>query len=170
MKNNDTLIISAYTCCGKTYACGHYNGQLTVLDCDSSRFSKKSDKEPLPDMGNGCEWQEVMVDDPAFPGNYIDFIKENIGKADVIFVSGDLKVRQVLADAEIKYRTMYPAEDMLNEWVGRMYRRGDDDSDIRFQIRNWDRLMKSVMDEPHGIGIDRLGSNEYIDIDLLFGQ
>lgn len=56
-----------------------------------------------------------MVDDPAFPGNYIDFIKENIGKADVIFVSGDLKVKQALADVEIKYHTMYPAEDMLNE-------------------------------------------------------
>lgn len=65
----------------------------------------------------------IKVRNPEFPNNYIQHIKDNIGKVDIICVSSHLKVRQALTDAGIKFITVYPKEDMLDEWIGRMYRR-----------------------------------------------
>ena len=107
-----TVVISAYPCCGKTYAYEHYQNKYLMLDSDSSRFSWKTEKVALPDMGDGCEWEEIKVRNPDFPKNYIDHIKENIGKVDIIFVSSHLQVRQALEDAGIRYCTVYPKENM----------------------------------------------------------
>jgi hypothetical protein len=61
--HKDTLIVSAFPGCGKS----HYfreNRDKIVLDSDSSKFDKSD-----------------------FPRNYIQHIKENRGKVDVIMVS-----------------------------------------------------------------------------------
>ena len=163
-----TVVISAYPCCGKSYAYEHYKDKYSMLDSDSSKFSWKTEKVALPDMQDGCKWEERKVRNPEFPDNYIAHIKENIGKVDIIFVSSHIQVRKALEEARIRYCTVYPKENMLNEWVGRMYRRGSDEKFIKFQIQHWNEFMHNIMFEPYGFGISRHGNNEFLDIDLLY--
>lgn len=156
-----TVIVSAFPCCGKTYAFEHYQDKYSMLDSDSSQFSwmYKASKD-------GIVRQRVR--NPEFPANYIEHIKQNIGKVDIIFVSSHLSVRQALQDAGIHYCTVYPKESMLNEWVGRMYRRGNDDNFIEYQINHWNEFMHNITFEPHGQHLIRLGNNDYLDIDYLY--
>lgn len=150
-----TVVVSAYPCCGKTYAFENYQDKYSMLDSDSSNFS----------------WIYVngeKVRNPDFPKNYIQHIKDNIGKVDIIFVSSHLQVREAMEEAGIRYCTVYPKKEMLNEWVGRMYRRGSDENFIKFQIEHWNEFVNNIIFEPHGFGICRLGNNEYLDVDFLY--
>lgn len=153
--NKKTVVISAYPCCGKTYAFENYQDKYSMLDSDSSNFS----------------WIYVdgeKIRNPDFPKNYIQHIKDNIGKVDIIFVSSHLQVREAMEETGIRYCTVYPKKEMLNEWVGRMYRRGNDENFIKFQIDHWDEFVNNIQFEPYGFGICRLGNNEYLDVDFLY--
>lgn len=152
----NTIVVSAFPCCGKTYAYQHQD-DISVLDSDSSEFSWVKN-------GFGRNTDERH---PDFPNNYIQHIKNNIGKVHIIFVSSHLQVRQALTEAGIKFITVYPKQNMLHEWVGRMYCRGNNDKFIKFQIDHWDEFVKNVESEPHGSELLRLGSNEYIDLSAL---
>ena len=177
----DTIIISAFPCCGKSYAFNNYQDTYKILDSDSSKFSwmfRKRTEEELEkekEIWNSTEhllsadgWinqiknELIKVRDPEFPKNYIEHIKENIGKADCIFVSSHLQVRQALTDNSIKFCTVYPEPNCLDEWVGRMYRRGNDKAFIDFQIKNWDEFVNDIDNEPHGDFLYRLGHNQYL--------
>ena len=109
----------------------------------------------------------IRVRNPEFPQNYIRHIKENIGKVDIIFVSSHLNVRKAMEDAGIKYITIYPKDTMLNEWIGRMYLRGNDEKFIDFIIDNWDDFMTDIKHEPHGYSLHQLGHSQYIDEKLI---
>lgn len=161
-----TVVISAFPCCGKTYAFKHYKNKYSILDSDSSKFSWTHVTE-TDEYGNPLR-SIKRIRNPEFPKNYIEHIKENIGKVDIIFVSSHLEVRQAMIDAGISYCTVYPKPEMLNEWVGRMYRRGNDANFINFQIEHWDEFMHNINFEPYGIGLLRLGNNEYLDVDFLY--
>lgn len=144
----DTLVISAFPCCGKSYMYKNYQYKYSILDSDSSDFKWLS--------------KEEKIANPDFPNNYIKHIQDNIGKIDIIFVSSHLEVRELMTKAKIEFCTVYPDEKLLNEWVGRMYRRGNDKSFIDFQIDHWDQFMKDIYTEPYGFWLVKLGSNEYI--------
>jgi len=189
MENKDTIIISAFPCCGKSYAFENYQDRYSILDSDSSKFSwieRKRTPEELEDIKkkwksedhllsaeiyiNSIKDEIIKVRNPNFIKDYIQHIKENIGKVDFIFVSSHLEVRQALMDEDIKYITVYPSHDMLNEWIGRMYLRGSYKAFIDFQIKNWDDFTQNIINEPHGIHLFRLGRNYdelYMDIDFL---
>ena len=177
----NTIVISAYPCCGKTYAYEHLQNEWKILDSDSSKFSwmmrkrteeeldaeRKAwltDKHLLSAEGwiNRIKDELIKVRNPEFPNNYINYIKENLGKVDFIFVSSHLQVRQALADANIPFATVYPELDCLDSWVGRMYRRGSDKNFISFQIAHWFEFQENIMNEPHGEFLYRLRYNEYL--------
>jgi predicted nucleotidyltransferase len=81
-----TRIISAFPGTGKTY---FYNkNKETTMDSDSSQFSGVKDQ-------NGNNTKER---NPNFPKNYIEHIKENIGKYEFILVSSHKEVRNALKD------------------------------------------------------------------------
>lgn len=151
-----TVVVSAFPCCGKTYAFEHYQDRYTILDSDSSQFSWIINE------------QGEKVRNPEFPANYIKHIKDNIGKADIIFVSSHKDVREAMTNAGIRFCTVYPKANMQNEWVGRMYRRGNDAKFIEFIINNWDDFMGNITFEEHGFGLCRLGNNDYIDLDFVY--
>lgn len=155
MKN--TVVVSAFPCCGKTYAFEHFQDKYSILDSDSSDFSWIKDE-----CGNNTKQRN-----PDFPDNYIKHIQDNIGKVDIIFVSSHLKVRQALEDVGISFCTIYPKPEMLNEWIGRMYRRGSSKEFIQFQIEHWDEFVNNIWNEPHGFGVCYLGNNEYINLDFV---
>ena len=178
----ETLVVSAYPACGKTYFYEKYKDKYKILDSDSSNFSWKERKRTEAELQEiKRQWNEeshlmsaegyinqikddlIKERDPNFPNNYIQHIKDNIGKVDTIFVSSHAVVRYAMQCAGIKYITVYPDEDCLNEWIGRMYRRGNDKSFIDLQIKMWDVFMGRINNEPYGIELRRLKHDEYLD-------
>ena len=155
--NKNTKIISAYPCCGKSYIYDNvdiiFRGEdedIVVLDSDSNTFS-------------WIEENGVKKRNPDFPKNYIKYIKENIGQVDYIFVSSHKEVRKALSKANIKFTLVVPEKKLLNDWMIRMYNRGNDDDFINLQIDNWDNWLNEI-DEEKGTysKIIRLGRNQYL--------
>lgn len=182
MKN--TLVISAYTCCGKTYASEHIK-DYDILDVDIRKFKiikrlpneEEIEKErqrwelslhlmSVEGHLNQFKRQTISVDNPDFPDNFIQYIKENIGKVDVIFVDSDIRIRQWLDKAKIKFVTVYPWNSCLSEWVGRMYLQDYPDFIIRNKINGWHHEVYTV-EEPYGDLLSRLSYGEYINEKLI---
>lgn len=131
---NRTIVISAFPACGKSYTYSHFNGRpYTMLDSDSSKYSwiykdgKKTDER-----------------NPNFISDYMNHIKENIGKVDVIFVSSHPEVRKGLTDNGIKYFLVYPLLYMKEEMIRRMKDRGNDEKFIQFQEEHFDEFVRNV--------------------------
>lgn len=181
MKLRKTLIISAYPCCGKTYLTEHGLRDYSILDSDSSKFSwieRPYTEEELDGIlslfdtkdnllakeaiKNIYRKETIRVRNPNFVKDYINHIKENIGKVDIIFVSSHLEIRQALQDNNIEYITVYPYKNCLCEWVGRMYLRDDKYEFIDRQIEMWDKNMDNIENEPHGIELIRMKSFEHM--------
>lgn len=62
---------------------------------------------------------------PEFPQNYINHIKENIGKTDYILVSTYEEVRRALEEAGIDFYLVYPKRGLKEEWISRCFLRGN---------------------------------------------
>ena len=182
MKN--TLVISAYTCCGKTYASEHIK-DYDILDVDIRKFKiikrlpneEEIEKEHqrwesslhlMSTEGhlNQFKQQIISVDNPDFPDNFIQYIKENIGKVDVIFVDSDIRIRQWLDKAKIKFVTVYPWSNCLSEWIGRMYLQDYHDLIIRNKINGWNHEVYYTK-EPCGDRQIRLSHGKYINERLI---
>lgn len=163
-KMKRTLVISAFPACGKSYYTEHNQSNKIILDSDSSLYSWiNSTREATSEEyeQHRCMYvndegpEPIFMDDkrirnPEFPANYIKHIKENIGKADIIFVSSHIAVRQALTDAGIDFITIYPGKKCKAEWIGRMYLRGNNKAFIDMQVEHWDEWINAIDKEPHG--------------------
>ena len=144
----DTKIISAFPACGKTYVFENFKDKI-ILDSDSSRFS----------------WVIVgkqKVRHPDFPQNYINHIKENIGKADYILVSTHENVRRALEDDGIDFYLVYPDRSLKAEWIGRCFLRGSDDKFCRLISDNWDEWIDQLEEDSKKHESFQLISGEYL--------
>lgn len=178
-----TVVISAYPCCGKTFCFERLSKRYIMLETKSSDFKyikslptqeevddytkKLKEEGTIRLMGDQYFIDkfantERITPNPKFPNNYINFIRENFDKVDIIFIDNDLDVRKALQDAEIEYVTVYPDPDLIEEWVGRMYLRKDPDFIIERRIDKWDKDVKGVDSEPHGKYVHRLWPRQYL--------
>ena len=182
MKN--TLVISAYTCCGKTYASEHieYYDILDVNIYDFKTIKRLPNEEEIEKERqwwesslhlmsteahlNQFKQQIIIVDNPNFPDNFVQYIKENIGKVDIIFVDSNIRIRQWLNEAKIKFVTIYPWSSCLPEWIGRMYLQDYPDIIIRNKINGWEHETYPVK-EPYGDQLFRLSYGKYISERLI---
>jgi len=140
MKN--TIVISAFPACGKSYAFNNFQDSYSILDSDSSKFDKT-----------------------YFPDNYIKHIKENLGKVDIIFVSSHQVVREALTNNDIRFVTIYPDFDCKDDWLKRMKDRGNTEAFINQQDSKWNEWVKNVF--PFGLRLYRLHKNQFITLSLL---
>ena len=131
-----TKIISAFPGTGKSYY--YENSDLNVLDSDSSKFDKQN-----------------------FPANYIKHIKDNIGKADIIFVSSHEEVRKALVDNDIPFTLVYPDKSLKWEYLVRYKLRGSPENFCGIISNNWDNWISDLQKQK---GCDHiiLKNNEYI--------
>lgn len=120
-----TKIISGFPGIGKTTAIALHP---TALDSDSSHFS----------------WFEPGKRHPAFPSNYMEHIKSNIGKVPYIFVSSHDVVRAALPNHEIPYTLVYPDRSLKEEYLGRYQERGSDENFLMLMNAKWDDFIDSV--------------------------
>lgn len=154
-----TFVISAFPGCGKSYCFKNYQDKFSMLDSDSSEFSWIKDNE-----GNNTKERN-----PNFPNNYINHIKENIGKVDIIFVSSHDVVRKALHENNIRVVIVYPNKDMKNDFIDRYKQRGNNESFIKFIYDNWDNFIEDIENEDNEFLEQRLGQrNPYIDLDFLY--
>lgn len=118
-----TLLISAFPGCGKSH---FYNNckHLKVLDSDSSTFDKEH-----------------------FPQNYMDHIRDNIDKVDIILISSHKEVRDVLKENEFDFTLVYPDKDIKEEYIGRYKERGNDDAFVKLLENNWDNWINEIESE-----------------------
>ena len=129
----DTKIISAFPACGKTYVFENFKNKV-ILDSDSSKFS----------------WVivgEQKVRHPDFPQNYINHIRENIGKADYILVSTHENVRRALEEAGIDFYLVYPERSLKEEWIGRCFLRGSGEKFCQLIADNWDNWIDQLEED-----------------------
>ncbi len=125
-----TRIISAFPGTGKSF---YYNeNKETCLDSDSSEFSWVK-----ADNGNNTK-----VRNPDFPQNYIEHIKENIGKYEFIFVSSHAAVREALKANCIHYYLYYPKTYVKNEYLDRYKERGSPQGFIDLLDSKWEEWTK----------------------------
>lgn len=138
-----TVIVSAFPGCGKSYICNKYhnkkinNKKWKILDSDSSEYSWIKDKDN----------NNTRIRNPEFPKNYINHIKANIGKVDVIFVSSHKEVRQALKENNIKFFLIFPLKEMKEDFIERYKNRGNTEDFINFISKNWDDFIDEMENE-----------------------
>lgn len=147
-----TKVISGFPAVGKSYIQVGYRNidEFIVLDSDSSKFS----------------WIEEGVRHPDFPNNYMKHIKENIGKADIIFVSSHDNVRESLKDNGIDYTLVYPDASLKDIYIERYKKRGNDEGFINFISSNWEKFISDMDNETFPTKI-KLQKDEFL-IDVIY--
>ena len=117
-----TKLYAAFPGCGKS----HYyrNSELDVLDSDSSTFDKSK-----------------------FPENYIEHIKNNMGKVDVIMISSHKEVRDALVDNELPFTLVYPDKDLKGDYVARYKERGSPEKFVELISKNWYNWIGELKDQ-----------------------
>ncbi len=135
-ENKKTLIISAFPGTGKTYLFN--NTDKTILDSDSSKFDKTK-----------------------FPENYIQHIKDNIGKVDIILVSSHKPVRDALVANKIDFTLVYPSKELKEEYINRYKQRGSPETFIDLITKNWENWIDELSNQ---IGCTKceLSKGEYL--------
>lgn len=129
MLNKYTRVISAFPGTGKSHF--HECNKETTLDSDSSLFS-------------WIEKDGKKVRNPNFPDNYIQHIRENIGKYDYIFVSSHKEVREALRAHCIFFYVFYPHTTSKNMYIQRYKDRGSPEAFIKLISDNWYEWLKEI--------------------------
>lgn len=138
MESKNTIVISAFPACGKSWCFDNLKDKYDMSDSDSSNFSW------IRTINENQE--EVKVRNPDFPQNYIEHIKRLIGTKDFIFVSSHDTVRNALKEANIPYFLIYPNNTTGNkcEWIARMINRRSPLGMIVFVQDNWDKFIEDM--------------------------
>ena len=132
MSKTKTKIMSAFPGTGKSYYHNKYPNE--TLDSDSSNFSWVKDE-------NGNNTKERNSE---FPQNYINHIKENIGKYKYIFVSSHKEVRDTLLDNCIFFYIVYPDRSRKKEFIQRYKDRGNPEGFIKLVESNWEEWIREI--------------------------
>lgn len=167
----ETKVVSAFPACGKTYCFKNKEEGVVILDSDSSEFSWT--EYPLINKDYMQGKKSIKFRNPDFPNNYIEHIKENIGKADYIFVSTHEEVRKALKDVGIKYCLVFPESSLKAEWVGRCFLRGSDERFCRLIADQWDEWILQMEEDvaTNNCNHYRLSHGEYLsDVIEIFGK
>jgi hypothetical protein len=125
-----TKIICAFPGCGKSFY--HKNHSETTLDSDSSMFSWVIHPDGIKERN------------PEFPHNYIEHIKNAIGKYDVIFISTHKEVRDALVKNCIFHYIVYPRFCDKEMFKQRYIERHSDDILIQKILENWTEWIKDL--------------------------
>ena len=131
-----TLVVSAFPGCGKSYF--FENSDIKTIDSDSSKFDKSD-----------------------FPKNYIEHIRENLGKQDIIFVSSHKEVREALVNENINFILVYPNITLKDEYISRYETRGNDEKFVELLNNKWDEWTTDCFNQSNCYHI-QLNSGQFL--------
>ena len=110
-----TVLCAAFPGTGKSTMYRRYaRSEKIILDSDSSKFNKDQ-----------------------FPENYLQHIKDNIGKVDVICISSHKEVRDALVANNLPFTLIYPDKSTKDEYISRYTDRGNSSQFIELMEKNW---------------------------------
>ncbi|HKX72595.1 MAG TPA: hypothetical protein VJM32_01135 [Candidatus Saccharimonadales bacterium] len=122
-----TKIISAFPGTGKSY------------------FASISERKKIVDLDSGDYTLGYMADgkirNPDFPNNYLLAIKEQIGKADILFVGCQPETIAALRKEGIPFTLAYPARELKGEYINRFKKRANSELFINLLSKNWDLFL-----------------------------
>ena len=102
-----TTIISAFSCLGKTYLGNKYEN---ILDLEASHDKWiYHDKELAKDVEKRKGVTNRILN-PEYPENYIRKIIENLNKYDVILITPEKRIRQILKEKKLDYIIAWPVK------------------------------------------------------------
>lgn len=140
----DTKVYCVFPAAGKTWLYLHQDKYgLKMLDSDSSQFHWELGAE-----GKGL----VRIKNPEWPDNYIRYIKNNIGIANMILVSTHKEVRNALNAAGIDYIIVLPEKDAKAEYIGRCYIREQERQEgcsVDAMYNNWEKWWVDCINDGH---------------------
>ena len=119
-------VISAFFGCGKTTATLKLKDKKRILDLDASLFYNNN-----------------------FPKNYIDCLKENIDKYDIIFVSSHEIIRGEMNKNNIEYILYYPDISRKNEIIELYKQSGNNERFLKFINNNFDNFIESIENDKY---------------------
>ena len=131
-----TLLCAGFPGVGKSYIYNH--SKLKVLDSDSSKFDKA-----------------------FFPQNYIDHIKANLGKVDIILISSHDVVREELVKEGLDFTLVYPNIDLKDEFIERYKQRGSNEGFIKLVSDNWTEWITQLKNQ-NGCKKIELSTGQYL--------
>lgn len=132
-----TRLISAFPGCGKSHLFKN-KGTRAILDSDSSKFNKD-----------------------YFPENYMQHIKNNMGKADIICISSHDVVREALLENKLPFTLIYPDRSIKKEYIQRYKDRGNEESFVKLLENNWEEWMDG-MENQKGCDHIKLQKGQYL--------
>ena len=130
-----TIVISGFPGVGKTvlFNFPRLPNPPMFLDSDSSHFSWANQTE--------------KIRHPSWPNNYIQHIRENLGRVDAIFVSSHLEVRNALVSAGIEFILVYPGLEMKDEYIERYVKRGNASAFVDLLKQNYETWIHGLMEQ-----------------------
>lgn len=148
------MIAKIYSCfpgTGKTYFTENEK-DLKILDLDSSKFSWVYDSKH----------NKTTVRNPYFIIDYIDHIKANINRYDIILVSSHDTVVKAMIARGFKFSIIVPEESCKEEYIKRYKERGRDELFITKVSDNWHRWLHFIDKDYQTCNIIKLPENVYI--------
>lgn len=132
----NTVIIAGFPGTGKTWCVNNLKEKYNMEDSDSSYFSWLYNEKK----------EKTEIRNPEFPENYVNYIKSQIGKVDIIFVSTHKEVRKALMENQIPYVLVYPenTEDNKIDYIARFLNRDSSTAFIEKIKENWDNFLSDI--------------------------
>ena len=96
-----------------------------------------------------------------FPKNYIDHIKANLGKVDIILISSHEVVRDALVKEGLHFTLVYPNIDLKQEFIERYKQRGSNESFIKLVSDNWTEWIEQLQNQ-NGCKKIELSTGQYL--------
>jgi hypothetical protein len=132
------IIISAFACCGKSYAAKYANQMkipYTVVDLDSENYSHHK---------NGKKNENFIKD-------YMKAIKHYATQKVILLVSAHEAVHKALAHERLWHAIVYPRMLLKAEWLKRMKDRGSPESLVQIFDKNWDEFVAECERQRAGV-------------------
>jgi len=124
-KKKDTKIICVFSGCGKTYLSENEKNKIVLdLDKDQKTFLKRD-----------------------FPNYYIQYVKENIGVADIILVSSHKEIRDSLTKENIEFSLVYPNRNLKENFKKNYFKRGSTQLFVDVMNKNWDNWIDQMIEQ-----------------------
>jgi len=139
LKPKNTKIYCVFSGCGKTfYSKNEKVKSVLELDKDQKKFLNFN-----------------------FPNNYTKYLKENIGRYDIILVSTHKEIRDFLIENNIDFTLVYPNRTLKEQYKENYFKRGSTKLFVDIMDRNWDKWIDDIENQNCNEKIE-LQKDEYL--------
>jgi len=189
MNEKKGLVVTYYPGCGGTYLEQFHDDGIKIKKLDQSKYRTEirhpNDLE-VEQYRNRIEehnWlmgpdflvekykkSDIISINPDYPKNYIKAIEEATENYDIVLIYSDKTIKSIMYGFGIRFITIYPKNNLLNEYLGRLFNKYKDakmsETTLYFKLKSlyltWKNDMESVESENNGLELIRLEYDEYI--------